>query len=735
MPLVAIALVSYAAGLLLGFGGDFALGAASAAVCLALGAGRREASLAAMGGLCIAGMLAAAAHDIGERHCQTRLLAADAWRVTLLGDAAVGAYVRGIARHDDCSLPVALSVEKGSATAGDIVTARGTAAVARRGLLLQRATISARPQRAWMVGARARAGHAIDRTFRSDAPLVRALLIADMGSISPEVRDKFAAAGLVHMLSISGLHVAIIALAAELLLQACRMPRVVASLSAVLLTIAYVAVIGAPSPAVRAGVMLSVGSVCRLAGRPTSPWAALAVGAWVPLLLDARTVMDLGYQLSVVGIAGLIASGALAAKWLTPHMDGTRLSLASVLLASTVATIVSAPLVTWHFGRLSLVAPLTNLVATPLIGVAQPALFLALLLAPAAPLAAFVADAVHPLLVAFDRIATIGAGLPLASVAVAPTLATAVIAGVACAAIVVACISYYPARALIVVGAALVLTVWLPVTPSGERAVELHMIDVGQGDAVAIRTPLGRWLLFDAGRAWRGGDDGQRVVIPYLRRRGGDLAAFVLSHPHSDHLGGSAAVLRALRPAVFWDGAYLAGSRHYSQSLSAAYQLGVPWRRVRPNDSLEVDGVTVRFLAPDSAWMRTLTDANEASVVALVRYGAVRFLLVGDAEKLEEEWLLRNHGEALRAEVLKVGHHGSNTSTSPAFLAAVRPRLALISVGADNSYGHPSPDVVNALAAAGATVMRTDRLGSVIVRTDGRTIEVTAGGGSWGFSP
>ena len=194
-------------------------------------------------------------------------------------------------------------------------------------------------------------------------------------------------------------------------------------------------------------------------------------------------------------------------------------------------------------------------------------------------------------------------------------------------------------------------------------------------------------------------------------------------------------MLRALRPAVFWDGAYLAGSRHYSQSLSAAYQLGVPWRRVRPNDSLEVDGVTVRFLAPDSAWMRTLTDANEASVVALVRYGAVRFLLVGDAEKLEEEWLLRNHGEALRAEVLKVGHHGSNTSTSPAFLAAVRPRLALISVGADNSYGHPSPDVVNALAAAGATVMRTDRLGSVIVRTDGRTIEVTAGGGTWGFSP
>ena len=735
MPLVAIALTAYAAGLLLGFGGDFALGAAAAAACLASGAIRRDTTVIALGGLCVAGLFTAAASDSRERHCQTRLQHADTWRVTLFGGAGVGSYVRGVARDDVCALPVALSVEKGTASAGDVVTASGTVAAARRGLVMQRATIGAATERDWMVAARDRAGRAIDRIFRSDAPLVRALLIADMSSVTPEVREKFAAAGLVHMLSISGLHVAIIALAVELLLQACRTPRAIASISAVLATGAYVAVIGAPPPAVRAGVMLSVGALCTMAGRPTSPWASLAVGAWVPLLIEARVVMDLGYQLSVVGIAGLIASGALAGKWLSPRMEGTRLSLASVLLASSVATVVSAPLVTWHFGRLSLIAPITNLAATPLIAVAQPALFLALLLAPFAPIAAFIADAAHPLLATFDHIATVGATLPLASVTVAPTLTSAVLAGVACAAIVVACISYYPARAMIVAGAALVLAVWIPSAPSVGRDAELHMIDVGQGDALAIRTPLGRWLLFDAGRAWKGGDDGQRIIIPYLRRRGGDLAAFVLSHPHGDHMGGTAAVLRALRPRVFWDGAYLAASTQYSQSLSAADRLGVPWRRVRPNDSIEIDGVTVRFLAPDSAWMRTLSDANEASVVALVRYGAVRFLLVGDAERLEEEWLLRYHADALRAEVLKVGHHGSNTSTSPAFLAAVRPRLALISVGADNSYGHPSPDVVNALAAAGATVMRTDRLGSVIVRTDGRTMEVAAGGGTWGFSP
>ncbi len=141
MPLVAIALASYAAGLLLGFGGDFALGGAAAAACLAIGIGRLDAAFAAMGGLCMAGLLMAAAHDASQRNCQTRLLAADAWRVTLLGEAGVGAYVRGVARDEDCALPVALSVEKGRAKAGDIVTASGAVAVARRGLLLQRATI------------------------------------------------------------------------------------------------------------------------------------------------------------------------------------------------------------------------------------------------------------------------------------------------------------------------------------------------------------------------------------------------------------------------------------------------------------------------------------------------------------------------------------------------------------------------------------------------------------------
>ncbi len=137
------------------------------------------------------------------------------------------------------------------------------------------------------------------------------------------------------------------------------------------------------------------------------------------------------------------------------------------------------------------------------------------------------------------------------------------------------------------------------------------------------------------------------------------------------------------------------------------------------------------FLAPDSAWASRLTDPNEASTVARVRFGAVRFLLVGDAEKELEQWLVANDSADLRTDILKVAHHGSSTSTTERFLDATRPRVALISVGKDNSYRHPSPTVVERLARSGAAVYRTDQLGTVIVSTDGKRIRIRARGSVW----
>ena len=578
---------------------------------------------------------------------------------------------------------------------------------------------------------RLRAGVAIDQTFGDDAPLARALLIADQREIPTEMRDRYAAAGIIHMLSISGLHVAVIAAAVELLFQVGRLSRRASLLGAFAVTAAYVAVIGAPPPAMRSATMLGVTILSQLAQRPTSVWASWAIGGLVPLV-DPRIALDVGYQLSVLGMCALVAAGKLWRTFFADRIEGLRGKVARDLLTSLVACAITAPLVAWVFGRLSLIAPLTNLVAAPVITLAQPILFLALIAAPVEWVARFLAQAVHPLLFAFDWISLTAASIPFAAITVSTTPVAALLAATAACALIVACNSRHPIRpAITAVGAiaAMSVTPWLP--SRVDRRVELDVLDVGQGDAILLRTDRGRWVVFDAGPAWRGGDAGRSNVLPLILRRGGKVEAFVLSHPHTDHVGGATSVINALHPHVYWDAAFAGGSEAYSFSLRAAQKTNVEWRRVHPGDSLRLDGVLISFLAPDSAWTVGLKDPNLASTIALVQYGSVRFLLVGDAERAEEDWLLGRYGDNLRADVLKVAHHGSSTSTSEAFLRAVRPSIAVISVGAGNKYGHPNEDVLYALSRAGAEIMRTDQLGTVTIRTDGTRIEVETRGSKW----
>ena len=581
---------------------------------------------------------------------------------------------------------------------------------------------------------RDRAAKSIDELFGSDAPMARALLIADQHRIPPEMRDRYARAGMVHMLSISGLHVAIVAGAVMLLLEAVRLPRSRASLMGVGITGFYVLVIGAPAPAVRSAVMLAMVAASRRTQRPTSPWAGLAAGAAVPLVVP-RTVLDLGYQLSVIGIAGLIASGILARRMFPERLGGWRARVSRELLTSVVATLVTAPIIAWYFGRISIIGPIANLAAGPVIAVLQPTLFAALALAPFPPVARFFADAAHPMLVAFDWIATTAAAVPGASVAVIPSVVTVVAGGAAVAAFLGACVSRYAARPMIASAVCLCLVAWAPALTLPHRGgMELHMLDVGQGDAILIRTDKGRWIVIDAGRVWKSGDAGRAAIIPYIMSRGGSVEAFILSHAHADHAGGAESVIRALHPRVFWDSAFPQGSGVYERTLIAARESGVEWRRVHAGDSMKVDDVKVVFLAPDSTWTASLADPNEASTIALVTYGSTRFLFVGDAEVAEEGWLLDHAKGDIRADVLKVGHHGSSTSTTDSFLAAVNPALALISVGDGNIYGHPSPDVLAALGRIGASTMRTDRSGTIVIKSDGRRLTVEAGGEAWDIS-
>ncbi len=551
------------------------------------------------------------------------------------------------------------------------------------------------------------------------------------GALPAELRNRYAAAGLSHMLSISGLHVALIAVAVDLVFQLLRLSRRRANAATLVVIGAYVAMLGAPPPALRAAVMLGVWTLARWWQRPTSPWAVLAIGAAIPLV-DPRAVTAVGYQLSVAGVAALIGAARLAGRWpLMARLRGVTRGVAGTALASTMAAAVTAPLVAWYFGRLSLIGPITNVLAAPIMAVAQPIMFLALALSPVGVVARWFADAAHPLLRAFSFVAATAASVPGASIAVAPSTAAVALGGVFAAALVAACVSRFPGRALMLAAAALTLLVWTPVAPAGSGRTELHMIDVGQGDAIALRTARGHWVLVDAGPRWRGGDAGRSTVVPYLARRGGGLVAFVLTSPAADHAGGAASVLQALRPKYFLDNTATRGGDAYRASLLAARAAGVIWRRAEAGDSLVVDEVTLTFLGPDSAGAGTRRGAGGGGLVIRIRVGAVRMLLIGDASHAAVRWLLVHDRGALAADVLKVGNHGRDADTPPALLAAVAPRVALVSVGAGNRYGQPGTLLVRRLAAAGARVLRTDLQSTVVVSTDGHSLRVAVDGDAW----
>lgn len=712
-------------------------------------------AMASLAGAAVLQARASATFDVQCRHALAlRLAHGDHIRAVFDDRLSPRGSSKGVAAADStlatCRVPILLRATRGHAAPGEWMRVSGTVLESARGLRVEGALDGETPaRRDWRRRLRGRTGEIIDRDFGSNAPLVRALLIADQDGIDTQVRDRFADAGLVHMLSISGLHVAIIAGSLLTLAGAMRLSRTAAFVAAIVVIVLYVATLGAPAPAVRSAVMLCVMGVAERLQRPTHPWTALALGAVIPTMQPA-VVLDLGWQLSVSGMAALVAARALLRRlrheelraiaslrlrrvltWIR-SLEGWKSTLLRELITGVVATAVTAPLIAWTFGRVSIIAPLSNLAAGPLVAFIQPALFLALVASPWPAISRVVADASTPPLALLDYVARIAANVPFASLHVAPTAIGAVCAGVASAAFIRATASRRWLPGLLIAACALTLAMWTPLLNAGSGRLELHVLDVGQGDALAIRTPRGRWILMDAGRMWDGGDAGRRTVVPYIRRLGGTVAAFVLSHAHDDHVGGAASVVSALKPEAWWEPAFVTRSDAYRKALLALQDERGLWHRVAPGDKWTLDGVEMRVLAPDSAWTAAQTDANETSVVLRVRYRDVVMLLTGDAEREEEAWIVAHTApELLRADVLKLGHHGSKTSSSDAFLDAVQPRVGVVSVGAGNRYGHPSAETLQHFTERGIPIFRTDREGTLVVTTDGRRLDVRMNAGDW----
>ena len=558
------------------------------------------------------------------------------------------------------------------------------------------------------------------------AGVIVALVVGDQRAIAQSDWQVFNRTGIGHLVSISGLHVTMLAsLGAWLAFVAwrrnpswsARLPaHKAAALAGATIALLYCLLAGFGVPAQRTLYMLAMVALALWMGRMTSVSRVLCAALFVVVAIDPWAVMGAGFWLSFCAVAAIFyaTSGRIEAalahdagrrtRWMRALRTGARVQWA--------VTLGLVPLTMLLFYQVSLVSPLANAIAIPLVSFVVTPLSLAGAILPGLP-GAWLLHVAHALVALLAALLTAMSNMPLAVwIGVAPTAWT-----FACAALGIVWLLAprgVPARwagALWLVP----LFAWPPDRPA-DGSVRLTALDVGQGMAVLVETRNAN-VLYDTGPQYSAeNDSGNRVILPYLRARGiARLDAMIVSHNDSDHSGGALAIIQALpiaqvRSSLGFDSAIVRASRVHERCVA-----GQRW--VADGVSFELIHPLPAIYAPREG--KAQVKPNAKSCVLRVSVGTHSALLTGDIEKPQElELLARSAHDALRADVLLVPHHGSMTSSSELFLDAVRPDIALIQSGYRNRFGHPRADVLARYVARGASIWRNDRDGAMTITFD-----------------
>ncbi|MDO4357447.1 MAG: DNA internalization-related competence protein ComEC/Rec2 [Clostridia bacterium] len=545
-----------------------------------------------------------------------------------------------------------------------------------------------------------------DRLFPDNAPLLRALLLGDRSMVEEGDEAAFADAGILHLLAVSGLHVSALAAAVTLLGLLLCIPRKVLYPATMVLLAGYAALCGGSPSVVRAALMYCVMLGGRLTRQPNDLLTRLGLACSAMLLINPLYLWQTGFQLSFGAVAGLAALYPTLSQLCDRRMSRSKFvrGLAQGVLGGTAVQLGTLPFAAAAFGRVSWLSLLLNLPCIPLAEVALVLGALAAVVGDGIPMLARWVDGLMGLLAS---IAHWAANLPFGALRIPELSLAAALLYAAFAALASAQLRT-PRR-----GRALALLM-LPVLVMANAAVgqvarqhaglTVTFLDVGQGDGALVNAE-GDFYLVDVG-------SGDGIVADYVSDQRIDVKAVFLSHAHDDHAGGLEALLEVCAPeAIYLPDGY-DGPDADADALAAvqrAKDMGASVMTLAVGDEVALsERVSARVLAP--AVTVDPDGGNDVSMVLYMTYGDGSALFTGDLPVGSEPETVPE------CTVLKVAHHGSASSTSSRFLAQARPALAVISVGADNSYGHPTEAVLNRLATAGGEILRTDERGAITVR-------------------
>jgi competence protein ComEC len=605
---------------------------------------------------------------------------------------------------------------------------------------LHRVVLLAPPRRdvGWRTSTRHSLGEILDRRVHDAEArsILRALLIGDRSQLDESHRQNLARTGLAHLLAVSGLHVLLVGMLLYHHLGS-LLNRTGWSWSArehvrgtivLIVLVGYAQIVGPTASVVRAVTMAGGFLLAQPLQRPSYPLNGLSLAGVVLLYARPAALFDAGFQLSFAAVASLVI---LVPSWRPENAEKSGLRriggrLWESIAVSLAATLGTALITAAHFGQIPLAGIALNTVAIPATSVSLLSGILLLITdrwgeqIPSALAAVSEATATLVLgLAAWGE-----RWLPALNIAV-PTLPPGWAIGCACLVGVVAAWRAPRWRWRLAAAAVVVFSLDIGLRAGKNPELSVLFFDVGQGDAALVRLPGGRTLLIDAGPRDRFVDRGERTLVPHFARYGiHRIDNVLITHPHSDHLGGLPAVLRSVPVGRL----LVSGSAYRSELVDEVARLvdslHVPVRSLVVGDTLRLHpSVHALVLGPSPALISD-ENPNEASVVLRLQFGETVFLFLGDVERGGEHMLVERSGPWLAADVVKVAHHGSETSSTPRLVARVAADSgwALVSVAKRNRYGLPSDAVLTRWRAAGSRVLETSAEGAIWLRSDGETI-------------
>jgi competence protein ComEC len=529
--------------------------------------------------------------------------------------------------------------------------------------------------------------------------LVEALALGRSERLSDDVRDSYKRGGTYHLLVFSGLQIAFAAALIALALRWLRAPRT-ADWSLLIFSVIAPLFIGPTASVSRATIGIGLYALSRILHRPTTLENLWCVAALVRLIIAPHDLAEPAFQLTYAGAGALLFAGkAMAAgraRWIA-YAGAAEMSI--------------TPLTLFHFHQYALGGSVMTMLLTPVV-FAMLVVSMMICAIPCTPLF-WLLGALHSICTFINGLAA-----PVWGFFAAPPLAS-LIAGYALAVLSIAFLRGRLRSGVILAAMMIPIIAALVVGRSDVAAPRLTMLDVGQGDALLLRSPR-HVVLIDAGGRLADSHFGESELLPMLVDRGVrriDIA--ILTHVHPDHCGGLPAVLANLDVGSVWISPRRFRGDCAQRVLAVCSARAIPIHLVRDGDTRVVGAMSLRAFVADRTFKHSAE--NNSSVVLRAVIGRWSVLLTGDVERDAEEMLASRD---IQADILKVAHHGSRTSTTPPLLDAVRPRIALISCGLHNTFGHPHPSVVESLRARGVRIWRTDRNGSIDLDFLDRRLEI-----------